>query len=147
MGLGNLNTTPEEDIIRNHKPNMLYWHEFEAGRFFQVVHEDENGFEIKLAPRTMLKAIYIKEQDDIEGIEIIKLISNKETQRVKLSKFNFAQLKAFLSFISEIDLKGVTEKRLKLYDEQALDTSTIKTLKALLSKEGGAEIVETLIDE
>ena len=95
----------------------------------------------------MLKAIYVKEQDDIEGIEIIKLVNENEKQRVKLSKFNFAQLKAFLSFISQINLKGVTEKRLKLFDEQDLDTDTIKTLKTLLAKQGGSEIVETLINE
>lgn len=146
MSFSNHKST-EEEIIRNHKPNMLYWHEFEAGRFFQVVHEDENGFEIKLAPKTMLKAVYIKEQEDIEGIEIIKLVSDKETQRVKLSKFNFSQLRAFLSFINTIDLKGITEKRLKLFDEQELDDATIKTLKTILSKQGGGEIIETLINE
>lgn len=147
MSLPNQHKASEEEMIMNYKPNMLYWHEFEAGRFFQVVHEDETGFEIKLAPRTMLKAIYIKELDDIEGIEIIKLINGTETQRVKLSKFNFVQLKAFLAFIGEIDLKGITEKRLKLYDEQELDANTIKTLKTLLSKQGGADIIETLINE
>src|SRR5690606_40452410 len=99
----------EYDVIQNSIPNRLYWHEFEKGRFFQVVHEDENGFEIKLATRTMLKATYIKDNDDIEGIEITKLIDGKEKQKVSLSRFNFAQLKAFLSFISEIDLKGITE--------------------------------------
>lgn len=136
----------EEEIIRTSIPNRLYWHEFEKGRFFQVVHQDESGFEIKLAPKTMLKAVYLKEQDDIEGIEIIKIVSNKETQRVKLSKFNFAQLKAFLAFINEIDLKGITEKRLKILDDQELDPDTIKTVKTLLSKKGGSEIVETLIN-
>jgi hypothetical protein len=103
----------EEEIIKTSKTNRLYSHEFEAGRFFQVVHEDENSATIRFAPRTMLKIIYIKDQDDIEGFEIIKVVNNKETQRVKLSKFNFAQLKAFLAFISEIDLKGITEKRLE----------------------------------
>ena len=147
MSRSEFNKISEEEIIRGCKPNMLYWHEFDAGRFFQVVHQDELGFEIKLAPKTMLKAIYVKEQDDIEGIEIIKLISDKETQKVKLNKFNFAQLKAFLSFISQIDLKGITEKRLKLFDEQELDEATIKTLKTLLSKQGGAEIIETLLNE
>lgn len=95
----------------------------------------------------MLKAVYIKEQDDIEGIEIIKLVSDKETQKVSLSKFNFAQLKAFLSFISEIDLKGITEKRLKISDDQELDSNTIRSLKTLLSKTGGAEIIEALIND
>lgn len=147
MSLSINNISSEEDIIMGSIPNRLYSHEFEAGRFFQVVHQDENGFEIKLAPRTMLKAVYIKEQDDIEGFEIIKVVNNKETQRVKLSKFNFAQLKAFLAFISEIDLKGITEKRLKILDDQELDTDSIRSVKTLLSKKGGAELVETLINE
>lgn len=147
MSKNEFNNPSEEQIIRNSKVNMLYSHEFDAGRFFQVIHEDEVGFEIKLAPRTMLKAIYLKEEDDIEGIQFIKLVSDKEKESIKLSKFNLAQIKAFLSFISEIDLKGITAKRLKLFDDQELDGSTIKTLKTLLSKQGGSEIIETLIKE
>lgn len=147
MSIISQNTTSEEEIISNYIPNRLYWHEFEAGRFFQVVHEDEKGAVLKFAPRTMLKVVYIKDQDDIEGFEIIKVVHNKETERIKLSKFNFAQLKAFLSFISEIDLKGITEKRLKIIDDQELDSDTIRSVKTLLSKSGGAELVETLINE
>lgn len=138
--------TSEEDVIWGSIPDRLYSHEFEKGRFFQVVHEDEKGFEIKLAPRTMLKAVYIKDKNDIEGIEIIK-VSNVKTEKVLLSKFNFAQLKSFLAFISEIDLKGITERRLKILDDQELDFDTIKSVKTLLSKNGGSEIVETLINE
>jgi len=137
----------EEEIIKTSKPNRLYSHEFEAGRFFQVVHEDENGATIRFAPRTMLKIIYLKEQDDIEGFEVIKLVSESEKERVKLSKFNFAQLKEFLRFISEIDLKGITARRLKILDDQELDSDSIRSVKTLLSKEGGAELVETLINE
>lgn len=137
----------EEEIIKTSKPNRLYSHEFEAGRFFQVVHEDENEATIRFAPRTMLKIIYIKDQDDIEGFEIIKLVNETEKERVKLSKFNFAQLKEFLRFISEIDLKGITARRLKILDDQELDTDSIRSVKTLLSKEGGAELVETLINE
>ena len=69
------------------------------------------------------------------------------SQRIKLSKFNFAQLKAFLAFISEIDLKGITEKRLKILGDQELDTDSIRSVKTLLSKKGGAELVETMINE
>jgi hypothetical protein len=139
--------TSEEEVIWGSIPDRLYSHEFEKGRFFQVVHEDEKGFEIKLAPRTMLKAVYLHEKDNIEGIEIIKSVNGKDTERVKLSKFNFAQLKSFLAFISEIDLKGITERRLKIFDEQELDTDTIKSIKTLLSKDGGSEVVESLIKE
>lgn len=137
----------EEEIIRTSKPNRLYSHEFESGRFFQVVHEDDDSATIRFAPRTMLKIIYIKDQDDIEGFEIIKLVNETEKERVKLSKFNFAQLKEFLRFISEIDLKGITARRLKILDDQELDPESIRSVKTLLSKEGGAELVETLINE
>lgn len=137
----------EEEIIKTSKTNRLYSHEFEAGRFFQVIHEDENEAIVRFAPRTMLKIIYIKEQDDIEGFEIIKLVNEAEKERVKLSKFNFAQLKEFLRFISEIDLKGITSRRLKILDDQELDSDSIRSVKTLLSKEGGADLVETLIND
>lgn len=146
MSLSNHKPTQEE-IVNASIPNRLYWHEFEAGRFFQVVHEDESGTTIRFAPRTMFKIIYIKDQDDIEGFEIIKLVNESEKERVKLSKFNFAQLKEFLKFISEIDLKGITARRLKIIDDQELDADSIRSVKTLLSKEGGAELVETLINE
>lgn len=144
--VGNLDPS-EEEIIQNMKSNRLYWHEFEKGRFFQVVHQDEEGFQVRLAPRTMLKAVYIKEKDDIKGIEFIKLISEKEKQKVSLNKFNLVQIKAFLSLISEIDLKGITEKRLKIFEDEELDEDTIRQVKTLLSQDGGADIIESLIDE
>jgi hypothetical protein len=147
-GRRNQFNTPEQEIISNHKPNHLYSHDFGAGRFFQVVHEDKNSSQIKFAPKTMLKIVYLKEQDDIEGLEIIKLINEKETERVKLSKFNLAQLKVFLSFINEIDLKGINEKRLKIFnDGDELDQDSTKKIKTLLAKEGGQEIIESLIQE
>jgi hypothetical protein len=137
----------EEEIIRGSKPNYLYSHDFGKGRFFQVIHQDEFGFEIQFAPRTMFKVIYLKEKDDIEGIEIIKLVNEKEKQKVTLSKFNFAQLKAFLQFLSDIDLKGISQRRLRLLEGEDLDEETTKKIKTLLSKEGGADIIESLIND
>lgn len=136
----------EEEIVRASIPNKLYWHEFERNRFFQVVHQDNNGFEIQFAPKTMLKVKYLLDKEDIEGFEIIK-VSSVNTQKISISKFNFAQLKAFLKFISEIDLKGITEKRLKLSDDHSLDPDSIRSVKTLLSKKGGAELVESLIND
>ncbi len=136
----------EEEIVRTSIPNRLYWHEFEKNRFFQVVHQDESGFDIKLAPKTMFKVKYLIDKDDIEGFELIK-VSNIATQKVSISKFNFAQLKEFLRFISEIDLNGIKAKRLKILDDQELDADSIRSVKTLLSKEGGADLVETLIHE
>ncbi|SDL59961.1 Shedu immune nuclease family protein [Kriegella aquimaris] len=147
--LGNRRTglvPTEDDIINNSKPNHLYSHEFEKGRFFQVVHEDEEGFEIKLSTRTMLKAVYIKEKNDIEGIEIIKLIGKDEKQKIGFSKFNLAQLKAFLSFLTQTDLSAISEKRIKIADSE-LTPENIKLIKTLLAKDGGQEVVESVIKE
>lgn len=137
----------QEDIISHSIPNKLYTTEFQKGRFFQVIHEDEVGALIKLAPRTMMKIVYLKENEDIEGFEITKLIGGENKQSVKLNKFNFQQLRDFLSFINTIDLKGVTERRLELFDKEGLSEGNIKSIKTLLSTEGGAEIVEALIAE
>ncbi|WP_133063392.1 hypothetical protein [Flavobacterium aurantiibacter] len=68
----------EEDIIKTSKTNKLYSHDFGAGRFFQVVHEDESATTSRFASRTMLKVVYLKELDDIEGFEIIKLVNETE---------------------------------------------------------------------
>jgi hypothetical protein len=137
----------EDEIIMGSKPNYLYSHDFGKGRFFQVIHQDEFGFEIQFAPRTMFKIVYLKDKDDIEGIEIIKLVSENEKQKVSLSKFNFAQLRAFLQFLSEIDLKGISQRRLKLLENDDLDEETTKRIKTLLSKEGGGDLIESLIND
>jgi len=138
----------EEEIISHYKTGMLYSHAFEGGRFFEMVHDDSDGFVVKLAARTMLKVVYLRDKDDIEGFEIIKLITGQPTQRVKLNKFNFQQLALFLDFISNrIDLKLITERRLQIADNEGLDAENIKRVKTILSKEGGEDLIRTLIDE
>ena len=137
----------EEDVIFNSKLEHLYNHSFGDGRFFQVIFSDENEVNIKLAPRTLLKVTYLKEKDDIEGFEIVKLISNTEKERVKLSKFNLSQLRCFLDFINSIDLKGISNRRISLADDSSslLDSNTKKQVATLLSCDAGGEIVEELL--
>lgn len=137
----------EEEIILNSKAHMLYSHDFEKGRFFQVVYDEPTGFEVKLAAKTMLKVVYLKEKDDIEGFEIIKVVSGQPKQSLTLSKFNLQQVHAFLTFISKLDLKAISERRLRLADDDELDPQTIKRVKTILSKEGGDRIIKALIDE
>lgn len=138
----------EEEVIMNSIPNHLYNHDFGNGRFFQVVQEDESSSMFKIADRTMFKVVYKPSIDDIEGIDIIKLVSGVEKQRVHFSKFNIAQLKSFLSFINQIDLKGISERRLKILNEgEEIDEETSKKIKTLLAQKGGQEIIESLINE
>lgn len=147
MSLGNFDPPTEEKIIQNSREGVLYNHAFGDGRFFQVVHRDEDGFEVKLATKTMLKAVYLHEHDDLEGIKFIKLVHGQEKQQISFSKFNLAQLKAFLQLLSEIDLKGVEERRLHLVDSGPLSVETIQTFKAVTSTSEGAELVQQILTE
>ena len=139
----------EEDVILNSKLETLYNHTFDKGRFFQVIFSDENEFHIKLAPRTMMKVVYIKDNDDIEGIKICKLVSGKEKQVIELSKFNMQQLKTFLNFIQELDLKGVVERRIRLSEDamDVLDDETKQKIITLLSCSDGGEVVRDLLSQ
>ncbi|WP_100914637.1 Shedu immune nuclease family protein [Pseudoalteromonas spongiae] len=139
----------DEDVILNSKLEHLYNHEFGDGRFFQVIFSDENETHIKLAARTCLKVVYLKEKDDIEGFEIIKIVSKKEKERVKLSKFNLEQLTCFLEFIKELDLKDVTKRRISLADDElsVLDSDTKAKIATLLSGDDGSDVVYELLDK
>ena len=139
----------DEDMILNSKLEHLYNHEFGDGRFFQVVFSDEDETHIKLAARTCLKVVYLKEKDDIEGFEIIKLVSDKEKERVKLSKFNLEQLTCFLEFIKELDFKDVTKRRISLADDElsVLDSETKAKIATLLSGDDGSDVVYELLDK
>ena len=149
-GYGLLQTPPtEEEIILNSRLAQLYNHEFEHGRFFQVVFENEHEVGVRLSTRTLLKVVYIKDKEDIEGIELIKLVDGRDKQRVKFCKFNLQQLKMFLQFISSIDLKGVSERRIALADDSLdiIDEDTKKMITTLLSGHDGGELIKELLDD
>lgn len=143
------NQATEDDVIFNSKLEHLYNHDFGDGRFFQVVFSDARETHIKFAARTLIKIVYLGDKDDIEGIEIIKAITGKEKERVKLSKFNLQQLRTFLDFINTIDLKGVSDRRIGLADStiNKLDTETKRKLVTLLSGSEGGEVVRGLLQK
>ncbi len=138
----------QEDIILNSKIECLYNHDFGDGRFFQVVFEDEKETHVKISTRILLKILYIKDKDDIEGFEIVKLDAGKEMSRLKLSKFNFQQLKCFLELINTIDLKGITDRRIELADDylNISDDQTKKKIKTLLSGNDGSKMIYDLLN-
>lgn len=139
----------EDEVIQNSKLEHLYNHDFGSGRFFQVVFSDENETHIKLASRTLMKVVYIREKDNIEGIEIVKEVSGDEKQRIKFSKFDFQQLKSFLSFIDNLDLATINDRRIVLADNSfdVLDDDTKKKIGTLLSGNDGGNLVKDLLDD
>jgi hypothetical protein len=141
--------TTESEVIANSKLEHLYSHQFEDKRFFQVIFADQEQTEIKLAPRTLMKIIYHPDRDDIEGIEIVKQVNQDSTERLKFSKFNMQQLKAFLSFISTIDLKTISDRRIVLADNSIdiLDIETTKKIRTLLSGSEGQDVIKAILDD
>lgn len=139
----------EEDVIGNSKLEHLYNHDFGGGRFFQVVFADDNEVHIKIASRTMFKIVYLPDKDDIEGLEIVKLVSGSEKERLKLSKFNFAQLRCFLEFISTVDLKGISNRRISLADDSQslVDSDTKRKVATLLSGENGGQLIAEFLSQ
>ncbi|MCU0467144.1 MAG: hypothetical protein MUF58_00965 [Arcicella sp.] len=139
----------ENDIINNSRLEHLYNHSFGDGRFFQVVFADESETHIQLATKTMMKIVYLVNQDDIEGIEIIKFVSESEKERIKFSKFNFQQLRKFLDFINTIDLKGISNRRIVLAENtlDILDNETKKKIATLLSGNVGVELISSMLED
>jgi hypothetical protein len=146
--------TTDEQVIENSHLDTLYTNDFTKGKYFQVVTQDDHGFEVQIAPRTMFKVVYIKEKDDISSFEMIKLIKGakkdaefEEKERVLLSQFSFAQLIAFLRLVSSLDLKGISERKIKLASNELenIDEETKKKLRTLLEKDDGKELIEELL--
>lgn len=136
------------EIIDNYKLEQLYNHSIENGRFFKIVFADNDTVNIQLASKTYMQVKFLPSRNDIEGLDIIKLVNGKETQKVSFSKFNFAQLELFLNFIHDLDLSTIADRRLKLADNSIdiLDTETKKKISTLLQGEEGAELIQQLLD-
>lgn len=144
-----VNITNKATIIDNHKLETLYSHEFEKGRFFKIVFQDENSVNIQLATKTYMQVLYKPSINDIESIELVKLVGGELKEKISFSKFNLTQLKTFLQFLNEIDLKVISERKLKLADDtfDIIDDELRTKLATLLMGNEGAEIIQNLLDQ
>lgn len=95
-----------------------------------------------------MKVTYIKDNEDIEGLSITKVVSGEDKQNLKFSKFNLKQLQTFLQFINDIDLKGISERRIQLADDslEIIDQETKKKILTLMSGSNGSELVEEILE-
>ena len=108
----------QEEIIFNSKLDTIYQHEFEGGKFFSIISEEiiENGstYLIKLASRTQIKIIFSKNSSEARTLEIAKFVGGKEKETLRLNKICTNQLKAFLSFLIDMDVSSFNEKQTTL---------------------------------
>ena len=146
----------EDDVINNSKPNHLYTHDFNKGKYFSVVYENREGVTLQVSAKIQLKIVYIYDKDTISGFEITKLREyNKQDgyqetkEKINLSSFDLSDIVSFAKFISEVDLKGISERRIKLGGESfdELDDETKKKLKTLLSTNDGQDVILALLNE
>lgn len=146
----------EDEVINNSKPNHLYTHDFNKGKYFSVVYENQEGATLQVSAKIQLKIVYIYDKDTISGFEITKLREyNKQDgyqetkEKINLSSFDLSDIVSFAKFISEVDLKGISERRIKLGGESfdELDDETKKKLKTLLSTNDGQDVILALLNE
>lgn len=155
MSLSRINPA-EDDVIKNSKLNHLYTHEFTKGKYMSVVYSDNEGATLQASSKIQLKILYIRDKDEISGFEITKLRQFKKDdgyqetkEKISLSSASLNDIVAFAKFISEADLKGISERRIKLGGESLdeLDDDTIKKLKTLLSTDDGQDVILALLNE
>lgn len=161
----------EAEIVGNYRSDHLYAHEWanHEGKYLNVVIDEEsgqpNGIDIHLEPnarnRIKVTITFVREGNDIRKIEIKKFKHYKrkgwqpapddETgfghQRITLRPFSFEKLLAFLRFVSELDIPGITQRRLALAAEggHALDEDAKRTLRTFLVRKGGPEVIAELL--
>lgn len=149
-------SSTEDDVINNSKPNHLYTHDFSKGKYFSVVYESQEGATLQISAKIQLKIVYIYDKDEIRGFEITKLREyNKQDgyqetkEKINLSSFELGDIVSFAKFISEVDLKGISERRIKLGGESfdEIDDETRKKLKTLLSTKDGQDVILALLNE
>lgn len=151
----------EGDIVLNSYTDTLYSHDFKngQGKYFNIITMDESGIpgelELELSARLRISIVFIKEKNDISGVELKKYKYHKtrgwieeKTESIKLSYLTFQKLIGFLKFLSSLDLKGINERRVALSDglNQDLDEETIKKVKTILAKKDGIKIIEELLN-
>jgi hypothetical protein len=161
MSLSNPDSLSESKIIMNSKENHLYSHDFEnngtkKGKYFSVVRRDEQSALVQVSAWIQLKIVYIYDIDEISGFEITKIKKKSSkgkyeetTEKITLSKASLSDIVAFADFIKSVDLKGISERRIKLGDESfdKLDDDTKKKLKTLLSIDDGQAVILALLNE
>lgn len=152
----------EAGIIAVLKEGHLYNHDFSQGdkvkgKFLSVVRSDNSEALIDVSPRIQLKIVYIYDKDEISGFEITKikksssksLVYEDTVEKIKLSNASLGDIVAFADFIKSLDLKGISERRIKLGDDSfdKIDEETKKKIKTALSTDDGKSLILEVLNQ
>lgn len=141
----------EEDIVANSKDDALYTAPFSGGKYLNIQSSATKQYDFEVSARIRLSLAYITSTGDTSSFTLSRFSADASGNytkdgEIKLSVFDAAKIRDFLVFLQSIDLKSITERRLRLADDTLeLTEETKKQIKTLLSSPEGLSIVEEII--
>lgn len=134
------------EYLANYRPNQLYTHPGKNGAYATILGESEELLgEISVTARCRLRvsAFYVRDRSDFGTLKITKLQYHKTrgwwpAGHVQVNPFQLAQIREFLSIISNLNLHDADKTRI------SLDNVHIGALGALLNSTKGAALIREL---
>lgn len=137
----------DAEFLANYLPEKLYTHPGPTGVYATIAGESEEVIgEVDVTSRCKIavSAFWVKVRGDFGTFKITKLVYGRgkwrEDGHVKVTYFQLAQINAFLSLISSLDLSDATKARVNL------ENVDIGALGSLLSSSKGPELVRKLAE-
>jgi hypothetical protein len=132
--------------LANYLPDRLYTHPGKAGAYASIVGEGEEvigEIDVTVRCKIAVSAFWVQDKSDFGTFKITKLTFHKrfgwrKDSHIQVNHFQVAQMKEFLSIISNLNLSEAKKTRL------SLDNINIGALGALLGSSKGAELMREL---
>ena len=134
-----------------------------SGAYFNLITLEDGSPTIEYTPpvptrnRIKISVVFLRAERDIKSVTIKKFKHYKNegwveqmwgpNEPLTFTYFSFKKIAAFLRFLTEVDLAGITERRvaLKVADGPSLDPETAAMVKELLAGDEGQRIVEEVL--
>jgi hypothetical protein len=134
--------------LANYKPDRLYTNPAPAGAYATIAGESEELIaEVQVSSRCKLavSAFYVNDRKDFGTFKLTKFKWHKTRgweldERLQVNGFQLAQIKQFLTIISNLDLSDAQKTRL------SLENVNVAALGTLLSSSKGVELVRELAE-
>ncbi len=136
------------EYLANYLPDKLYTLPGKAGTYATIASAGEDvigEFDVTSRCKIAVSAFWVKDKSDFGTFKITKLIYHKtygwrSDGHIQVNHFQLAQMKEFLSILSNLNLSDATKARI------SLDNVNIGALGALLGSSKGAELVRELAE-
>lgn len=134
-------------FLANYLPEKLYTHPGASGVYATIVGESEavvGEIDVTSRCKIAVSAFWVKVRGDFDTFKITKLVFGhgkwREDGHVKVTHFQLAQMNAFISLISSLDLSDATKARV------SLENVGVGVLGSLLKSSKGPELVRKLAE-